>query len=192
MGRTRTIDRDAVLDVAEAIVREQGAAALTIDAVAKAAGITKGGVQYCFGTKNELIDAMVDRWGRDYDTQVEALVGKPLDPVTRLHGYLETTARMDASALARAAGMLTALTQSPDHLKLTREWYRRLLAGLDLKTREGRRARLAFLATDGAFMLRTFGLLEISDSEWANIFDDIRALIPKRSVVKTKPKPKGK
>ena len=42
MGRPRSIDRDKVLDIAERIVREEGATALTFDAVARAAGITKG------------------------------------------------------------------------------------------------------------------------------------------------------
>jgi AcrR family transcriptional regulator len=45
MGRYQPVDRDKVLDAAEAILRTRGIAALTIDAVAKAAGISKGGVQ---------------------------------------------------------------------------------------------------------------------------------------------------
>lgn len=67
MGRQRTIDRDKVLDAAENIVLNQGAAALTIDAVAKSMGISKGGVQYCFGNKDALIDAMFERWGYTYE-----------------------------------------------------------------------------------------------------------------------------
>jgi AcrR family transcriptional regulator len=59
MGRRQTIDREKVLAVAEDIVGQRGAAALTIDAVAKAAGITKGGVQSAFGTKEALIAAML-------------------------------------------------------------------------------------------------------------------------------------
>lgn len=43
MGRQRSIDRDKVLDTAEEIVATRGAAGLTIDAVAKAMGISKGG-----------------------------------------------------------------------------------------------------------------------------------------------------
>src|SRR5690606_31627342 len=54
-GRPRTIDRDKVLDAAEAVVMRAGAAGLTIDAVAREAGITKGGVQYAFGSKENLI-----------------------------------------------------------------------------------------------------------------------------------------
>lgn len=48
MGRQRTIDRDKVLDAAEDIVIKQGAAALTIDAVAKSMGISKGGGSILF------------------------------------------------------------------------------------------------------------------------------------------------
>ncbi|SQI41513.1 Uncharacterised protein [Serratia plymuthica] len=41
MGRQRSIDRDKVLDAAEEIVANQGAAGLTIDSVAKAMGSPK-------------------------------------------------------------------------------------------------------------------------------------------------------
>jgi AcrR family transcriptional regulator len=40
MGRPRTIDRDHVLDMAEKLVTEGGVAALTMDAVAQASGVT--------------------------------------------------------------------------------------------------------------------------------------------------------
>jgi AcrR family transcriptional regulator len=51
MGRKPTITRDGLLDVAEELVREQGGSALTIGALAKAAGISKGGVQYSLPTE---------------------------------------------------------------------------------------------------------------------------------------------
>ncbi|WP_284209576.1 hypothetical protein [Methylorubrum aminovorans] len=51
MGRTRTIDRDNVLDHAEQIVCREGATALTFDAVARAAGITKGACNTASATR---------------------------------------------------------------------------------------------------------------------------------------------
>ena len=39
----RESSKDAILDAAEAIVREQGAAHLTLDAAAERAGLSKGG-----------------------------------------------------------------------------------------------------------------------------------------------------
>jgi len=71
-GRPRSIDRDHVLDMAEKIVTEGGIVALTMDAVAQASGVTKGGVQYCFGNKDGLLKAMIERWGDRFDDQVTA------------------------------------------------------------------------------------------------------------------------
>ena len=95
MGRRRTIDRDQLLDAAEAVIGREGAAGLTIDAVAKEMGITKGGVQYCFGTKDALIDAIFERWGKAYDSLFEAVAGKQPTPLTRVRAHAEATQRSD-------------------------------------------------------------------------------------------------
>ncbi|MFT9215294.1 MAG: TetR/AcrR family transcriptional regulator, partial [Acetobacter malorum] len=57
MARPRTINRERVMECAEQLVQRDGAIALTLDAVAREAGITKGGLQYCFGSKDDLITA---------------------------------------------------------------------------------------------------------------------------------------
>lgn len=177
MGRKKIIDRDALLDAAEEIVKTQGAAALTIDALAKAAGITKGGVQYSFGTKDALIDAMFERWGKSYAEQFDRIAGENPDPVTAVRAHVEATRQSDASSNAKAASLMAALLQTPEHLESTRHWYRDRLANLDTSMEEGRRARLAFFATEGAFALRFFGLMEIGEDEWADVMADIAATI---------------
>ncbi|MEH2535164.1 AcrR family transcriptional regulator [Bradyrhizobium sp. AZCC 1588] len=176
MSRPRTIDRNKVLDAAEAVVGEIGAAALTIDAVAKAAGITKGGVQYCFGTKQQLINAMFDRWEAEFDQAIVELVGKDPDPMTHVRGYIEATMEMDKVSNARSAVLMAALIQTPEHRERAQRWYRRRMKKLDISTKRGRRARLAFLASEGIFMLRCFGLMNVSESEWRSTFADILAL----------------
>ncbi len=56
-------------------------------------------------------------------------------------------------------------------------WIRDRLEGLDRSAPEGRRARLAFLAVEGAFMLRYFRLMDIDQEEWDSMLDDVRALL---------------
>ncbi len=160
MGRRRTIDRDHLLDAAEAVIAREGAAGLTIDAVAKEMGITKGGVQYCFGTKDALIDAIFERWGKAYDSLFEAVAGKQPTPLTRVRAHAEATQRSDELSSSKAAALMAALIQTPEHLEGSNQWYRSRLEGLDLSAPEGRRARLAFLAVEGAFMLRYFRLMD--------------------------------
>ncbi|CCW31290.1 TetR/AcrR family transcriptional regulator [Xenorhabdus nematophila] len=178
MGRRKTIDREALLDTAEQIVTTQGAAALTIDALAKAVGVTKGGIQYSFSSKDGLIDAMFERWGASYDEQFQKVAGDNPDPPTAVYAHVEATRRSDEASTAKAAGLMAALLQTPEHLKSTKEWYRERIAGLDTTTEEGRQARLAFLATEGAFVLRFFGLMDISEDEWKAIFNDILTSMP--------------
>lgn len=180
LGRPRSIDRNKVLDAAEAIVAKTGAAGLTMDAVAKAAGITKGGVQYCFGTKEGLIKAMIERWSAGFDEKVTALAGDRPTTAGRVRAYVEASRRTDEAESPRSASMLATLIQSPDQLADTRAWYGDQLRGLDFSTEQGRKARLAFIAAEGVFFLRSFRFLELTEEEWQSVFEDIGRLLPRR------------
>lgn len=61
MGRKKVIDEHSILDAAEAVVARDGAARLTLEAVAVQAGISKGSVVYGYKTKQALIEALVER-----------------------------------------------------------------------------------------------------------------------------------
>lgn len=88
MGRKPTISRDRLLDLAEEIVCSGGGSALTIGALAQAAGISKGGVQYSFATKDDLVRAVIDRWTSQFD----AMLGTTL-PRTRSRSSDATSRR---------------------------------------------------------------------------------------------------
>ncbi len=179
MGRQRTIDREKLLDMAEEIVVTQGASALTIDAVAKAMGISKGGVQYCFGNKDALIDAMFERWGQSYDEIFEKTVKGDDSPEGHVLAHMQAIHQHDKVAMAKGAALMASLLQTPEYLESTRQWYRERIANLDTSTEKGKRARLIFLATEGAFMMRYFGLMEIDDNEWQAMFSDMEKLLGK-------------
>jgi len=175
MGRHKTIDRDEVLNLAERIITERGAGALTIASVAKAAGITKGGVQSCFGTKEALIRALLERWAADEHRSFERELEGKDSVADRVAAHAKVTKSSNA-ANERAAGLMIALLQSPQYLDSVRSWYIARMAGLDGRDPDSRRGQLAFLAAEGAFFLRYFGLCEMSESRWNGIFKDIEDL----------------
>lgn len=175
-GRPRSIDRDRVLDAAEAIVAADGAAGFTFDAVARAAGITKGGVQYCFGTKENLIRSMIERWGSTFEAEVMAHAGSDRSPQSVIRGHLLATRDSDEAEYSRSAVMMTALLQSPEQVAASRVWYTHRLAGLDMDKAEDRQAALAFLAGEGAFLLKAFGLIDITEAQWTALFSDMLTL----------------
>lgn len=177
LGRPRSIDRDHVLDMAERLVTEGGVAALTMDAVAQASGVTKGGVQYCFGNKDGLMKAMIERWGDRFDEEVAARKQHKSDAISHIAAHIAVTRDSDAEDDSRFAAMIASLIPNSHYLEETRAWYRKQWDGLDVSTPEGRRARLAFIANEGAFLLRSFNLFELTQEEWQAIFRDIEELL---------------
>lgn len=173
MSRKKKIDRDELLNAAEDIVRAEGPSGLTIEALANAMGITKGGVQYSFRSKDELIHAMIDRWTAQYDRiYQEKLTANP-SPDETLNAHLEAAHRADSLMDAKAAALLAALVQTK-YLASIGSWYREQLDQWATDDPEGRTRRLKFLASEGAILLRFFGFLEFEDEEWNSIFRDIR------------------
>lgn len=90
-----------------------------------------------------------------------------------IRAHIHATHDHDKLSFAKGASLMAALLQTPEYLQSTKAWYQQRLAGVDTSTVEGKRARLAFLATEGAFLLRYFGLMDIDDNEWEEIFSDI-------------------
>lgn len=170
MGRKRTIDRNAILDAAEAIVTEKGAGSLTFDAVARRAGVSKGGVLYCYASKQELVAAMtrrdLDRFLREVDAQ-RAAFGDGAQ--AEMQAHLAATRNESDRLAARAASLMAALAESPEHADLIRDYYRNRLElfGGD------ERARAAFFAAEGAFLLRGLGLVDLSETDWRALFGRI-------------------
>ena len=176
-GRPRSIDREKLLDIAETIVAQHGVAGLTMDALARAANITKGGVQYCFGNKEGLIKAMIMRWSDHFDAEVAQAAGGNTDALAHVRAHIKVTREADVQDESRFAAMLAGLIPNSDQLADTRAWYARQLQGLDFSTEQGRNARLAFIANEGAFLLRSFNFFDLSPQEWQAVFGDIERLL---------------
>lgn len=177
MSRPKSIDRGLVLDAAERIVVEQGASHLTFESVSREVGVTKGGIQSCFGTKEGLVTAMLKRWGENYDDAVRQLPESG-GPFKDAKDHVRLTA-VSHDLNARSAGLLAALMQSKEQVAFARDWYARHAEGFDLQTEEGRRARVAFFATEGIFLLRYLGLADIGQAAWDDFFLDVEHFLLK-------------
>lgn len=175
MGRKPTISRDALLTFAEEIVNSEGPQALTIDALAKAAGISKGGVQYSFSTKDELVKGLVDRWTTQFDGLVVDI--ESAGPVGFMLSYIAAMRTDQGSIDAKLAGLMIAYMQNPKNRMETANWYRSILSKMG-DTEEARAARTAFLALEGLFALRLWGVEEGVDLQ--SQLDEIEAMLLNR------------
>ena len=89
-ARAASQRRQQLLDAAAALVLKKGTAALTLDAVAEAAHVSKGGLLYYFDSKNSLLEALADYLAEDLQIEVERQAAGGSLP----KAYLQVVARM--------------------------------------------------------------------------------------------------
>lgn len=93
--------REKVLDAFEQILIDEGERAATMDATARAAGVSKGGLLYHFGTKEALEQGLVDRLERMVEEDVAAIEAAPDGPVSSfLRGSVMENDPLDRALLA--------------------------------------------------------------------------------------------
>ena len=139
----RVSSREAILDAAEAVVLADGAAHLTLDAVAERAKISKGGLLYNFRTKEALLQAMIDRQVRRIEaSRLQAMEDLPPQPGRELKAcvLMVGDARLHGERRLGCA-TLAATANNPQALEPIRAAHRRRL---DWITEGGGAAGLPF------------------------------------------------
>lgn len=110
--------RERILEAAERVVSEVGAARLTLDGVAHAAGVSKGGLLYHFPSKESLLGALAQRYVDSMKHCIDAargtlnasLHGRELKAcILGVLGEDPRSKAMGAALLATAANDLTLL-----------------------------------------------------------------------------------
>lgn len=170
MARPKSIDKAAILAAAEELITRTGGLHFTMDMVAAQAGISKGGLTYSYGTKDALIEDLLRRELMRF-AEARDNAAKGSAPLDRLEAHIRVTATQKAQYQARAAHLMAAVSNEPGHLDYVRASYREMFDLADPATPEGRRARHAFLAVEGLFLLRGLGLMPVSGAEWDEVFE---------------------
>lgn len=177
MARPRSLDRDLLLDAAEAVVAQFGAAALTFGKVAEAAQVPKASVQSAFGTKEGLLDALLNRWAEHEKARFARNVGPDPTPQAVIAEHIRSTALEDHDTISRTATLLGAVAGSGQKVGAMADWYAERAGDLSAVTPEERRRRIAFLAVEGAFLLRHVVGFPMTDALWREIFDDLLGMV---------------
>ena len=148
--------RAKLLDAAGAVIRRDGPQALTLDAVAAQAGVSKGGLLYHFKTKRDLLDAMLEGWVEEFGTEIAAAEeGKGF-----AHGYVKASDMTGWAATERAIefGLLAAMVDEPATLERVRARYAAWQNQLVAQAADPVDATVARLAADGLWLNDLLGL----------------------------------
>ncbi|GAA2990568.1 AcrR family transcriptional regulator [Microbacterium terrae] len=100
--------REKVLDAFEAILIDDGERAATMDATARAAGVSKGGLLYHFGSKDALEEGVLERLRTLVADDLAEMAASPEGPIA----YFLRTSVMQNDPLDRAILSTSRLAQA--------------------------------------------------------------------------------
>jgi AcrR family transcriptional regulator len=156
----RPSKKEALIAAALGLVAEHGYSALTLDAVGKAAGVSKGGVLYHFPTKDALVVALIEQLAGGLAANQSTGLGEdPSVPGAATRAYLDTVTRPNETAEHQVTvAMLAAVAHDPHLLAPLQEQYRQWMARLDADGLPEVDAQIVRLAADGLWAAELFGL----------------------------------
>lgn len=179
MGRKRVIDQDQVLNAAERVVARDGAARLTLDAVAAEAGISKASVLYDYKSKQALVAALVDR-SVAADNAFNARMTEQLDGAANatIRGRLVAAAEpFPDDFRAVALNLCAALAQDGELRSTIQRNQAGVIKAIADNSANPRGALLAYLALEGLKLLESLDYHTWPKAERDRILREINWLI---------------
>jgi AcrR family transcriptional regulator len=153
-----TLVRRRLLDNGARLCVEQGVAGLTLQAVADAAGVTKGGLLHHFSTKQALIEEIFNERLQAFDTSIKRAM--KLDPEPSgcfTRAYITATLELiEKDDFIQWAALMMAMLTEPGLKKRWTQWLEQRLEHYQ-DTDSGPEMQLARYAVDGLWLA---GLLD--------------------------------
>ncbi len=178
MGHHTDNARERIIDAAEQVVVKRGARHLTFDAVASAAGVSRGGILYHFPDKEALLKGMLDRVierskeGRSRK-RAELREGVEREIVAHVLSVLEE----DDEARKISSEALFALgAHEPRLLAPFKDEYRKFMDDIVRDGLRPERAAVITLATDGLRVLEVLKICPFSKEERRRIIEEMISL----------------
>ena len=158
-----------ILDAAERVVAREGARKLTIDAVVRESGFSKGGVLYNFPSKLALIEGMVERMvGAFSQRHDEAMARSASDIDASARPLIEAfidAREKDEEKKKLSMGLLAALAENPELIEPIRAVVARIREDILSRADDKELALIVLLAADGLHFSDLLGLDILSEDQ---------------------------
>jgi AcrR family transcriptional regulator len=172
VGKTRKAQsaiatRNRLLQATSHIIQTHGVERLTLDAVAKEAQVSKGGLLYHFASKEALVVGVIQYLMDDFEAAIDhelAQDNTPNSPGKWLRAYVHATFNYKTLPVSLVTSLFSAVTTNAEELLKPvqirfDDWQQKIeVSGLDPV-----RANLVRLATDGLGTNEMFGLSVTDD-----------------------------
>ena len=174
MARGET-SRERILEAASDLAFREGAAHLSLDAVAARAGVSKGGLLYNFPNKAALMQALVEKFLDEFRARLEeATGGEDRNLPAR---YLELSIDAMQESTKSSSGLLAALAEDPSMLAPVRVFNRHLLDRMKSSGGDVGAILVLFLVLEGLRAQPVLGIDVLDAEERRLILDRVSSMI---------------
>ncbi|GAB0116265.1 TetR/AcrR family transcriptional regulator [Acidisoma sp. 7E03] len=165
--------REAAIEAALTILARDGAKKLTIDAVARESGISKGGILHHFRTKDAVLRALIENQMEQVESyRADYLASLPADhPEPQLAAYIASFRKAFALPHSAVFAIAGTLGEAPDILETIRTKDAEQLATVRAQAANPVLAEVRWAATMGLAMSERFSLSPLSAEERERLFD---------------------
>lgn len=137
--------RQRLLAAAETIARSEGPGAMSLDAVAAEAGVSKGGLLYHFPSKSKLLEAMVDDFLSRFDNILQD-AERSGQPNAVIRAYIQHFLDERRCRTPPPSGLLAVIADDPGMLAPIQRHHRNFLARIRANATDSDFAVTAFMA----------------------------------------------
>jgi AcrR family transcriptional regulator len=173
----RASSYNVIVDAAEAVVMEAGAAHMTLDAVAAKAGVSKGGLLHHFPTKVALLETMINRLIEVRNESRQKIFRElPESPTRMLKAYMLAALLRDKKYDRVGAPLLAPLAHNSKLAEPVRKAIRKAYDEIVSEGVKFERAAALILAAEGLLIQETLSISPFTEKERNMVVDELLRL----------------
>ncbi|HEV2650686.1 MAG TPA: TetR/AcrR family transcriptional regulator [Rhizomicrobium sp.] len=164
--------RNAALDAALTIIARDGPARLTLDAISRESGISKGGLMHQFRTKDAVLKALLEKQTEHFDAFARSFNADAPGRVQPLLAMQIATLR-EAISTPRSVvfAVLGAAAQDPNLMAAARDRDTKKIEAIKEEASDADLALLRWVAAWGLALTSMMGLSPLSKKDRARLFE---------------------
>ncbi|NHM31353.1 TetR/AcrR family transcriptional regulator [Neobacillus terrae] len=175
--------RETILVEACQLVAIEGVTHLTLEGVAKKAGISKGGLLYHFPSKDALIKAMIDYVMEISNQHIEEKAALEEDSAGKwLRGFVNSSVEQTGLRFLMSSGLLATMLSNPEWVESWRDRYVEWHKYIEKDHHNLILSYIVFLAVDGLWYADLLGLNSPQGELRKKILDTLIELTKKDSL----------
>ena len=173
MPRNSALTHETILTAAHDVLRSHGVRALTLDKVAKQAGVSKGGLIHHFPTREALLLAMQDHGFKLAYEQMEFQLQKEAPgPGRFLRAYLNCNLTFISQGMPSFfLGIAELAIAEPDIFRTKRDFMQQIQSQIEDDGIEPVLASIIAGASDNLWLQVLFGMIDANDPQIQRVHD---------------------